>query len=153
MNKLLDRIVFLCGCIYLAIDVSHFFVYRMGSRWGPSGVIWEAAYEANEISLLRWVLLVLLLLVIRYGAFKNKAFYYLLFSLCTAAMFFSGRAYSPIRGGFVYDFALMELIAFVCFFSVLFWMVKGVVKFSISQYSFLFTFVFLFFLLVKWFRI
>lgn len=116
MNRkslILARIIFVLVAIYLAIDISHYFAVRRLGIPGIEGVISEYAYEAFEISVVRWVILILMAYSVY--IFENveiKISFLLCFFLFSWILFFTkGRGITLVSGSFVYNLGLMEIIS------------------------------------------
>ena len=121
MNRIiniLEYITIFLSVLYLTVDVFHYFLFRLNYDSMNSGIIWEAFYEADCISYLRWGILMSFLLFLK--LFRNNTIYYSIIQLAISCLIIIlsynvGRFYYLFRGSIVFDFFVMEIIALVAF--------------------------------------
>lgn len=96
---------------YLVFDIMHYFKIRsLPGRL--DSVRYEYTYESMELSVFRWSLIILFLVI---SSLKNrlkfKITFYLSFATTIVYLFLAKKAFVPVQGSVVYNFAILEITA------------------------------------------
>lgn len=111
MKSIVKNIIITLSLIYIAADVPHFFGVRINYDYLKDIMLYSSSYESSSLTYARWVILLLVLvsLTVQFNE-KLKLIALTLLSSSIFALLYELRLTHILRGSFVYDLYLMEVI-------------------------------------------
>lgn len=123
-NDRINKCIGIIALIYLLVDMSHYFAYRLGHI---DYILVSAYYESTIISFIKWLLCISIFV----GHLLNKkakqiSFYLMLIPSIAIFILFllKGQFIYLLKGSFVFLICLLEMLAFFIILYSLFFLIK-----------------------------